>query len=178
VFDAAEPCLRFHPLAADVLVELGAGLLGMTEARRARGKRRRSAKAAGGSYVTAPFRLDAFAYATKLSENARRAGASNCLKFERERVIAEFSTASGHHRQSRRAHERAPGAVGRRGRRRHVERCCPSWARSRKSWCWPIAPWSRRSRWARNSGLVARLVISGYSGLVKRAAESASRVAV
>jgi shikimate dehydrogenase len=42
-----------------------------------------------GLNVTAPFKLDAFGYATELSENARRAGAANCLKFEREQVIAE-----------------------------------------------------------------------------------------
>jgi shikimate dehydrogenase len=39
--------------------------------------------------VTAPFKLDAFAYATELSESAKRAGAANCLKFAGERVIAE-----------------------------------------------------------------------------------------
>ncbi len=42
-----------------------------------------------GMNVTAPFKLDAFAYATELSESAKRAGAANCLKFEGERVVAE-----------------------------------------------------------------------------------------
>ena len=42
-----------------------------------------------GLNVTAPFKLDAFAYATELSESAERAGAANCLKFEGERILAE-----------------------------------------------------------------------------------------
>jgi shikimate dehydrogenase len=42
-----------------------------------------------GMNVTAPFKLDAFAYATELSESSRRAGAANCLKFEGEQVLAE-----------------------------------------------------------------------------------------
>lgn len=44
---------------------------------------------AKGLNVTAPFKLDAFAYATEHSESARRAGAANCLKFDGEQVIAE-----------------------------------------------------------------------------------------
>src|SRR3954469_2457716 len=44
---------------------------------------------AKGLNINAPFKLDAFAYATQLSESARRAGAVNCLKFEGERAIAE-----------------------------------------------------------------------------------------
>jgi shikimate dehydrogenase len=44
---------------------------------------------ARGLNVTAPFKLDAFAYATDLSERARRAGAVNAMKFEGERVFAE-----------------------------------------------------------------------------------------
>jgi shikimate dehydrogenase len=47
------------------------------------------AEGAKGINVTAPFKLDAFAYATELSESARRAGAANCLKFENGRIIAE-----------------------------------------------------------------------------------------
>jgi shikimate dehydrogenase len=42
-----------------------------------------------GLNITAPFKLDAFAYATELSERARLAGAVNAMKFEGERVIAE-----------------------------------------------------------------------------------------
>ena len=42
-----------------------------------------------GMNVTAPFKLDAFAYATDLSQSAKRAGAANCLKIEGERVVAE-----------------------------------------------------------------------------------------
>jgi shikimate dehydrogenase len=42
-----------------------------------------------GLNVTAPFKLDAFAYATDRSERAQLAGAVNALKFEGDRVIAE-----------------------------------------------------------------------------------------
>lgn len=42
-----------------------------------------------GLNVTAPFKLDAFAFATVRSERARLAGAVNALKFEGDRVIAE-----------------------------------------------------------------------------------------
>ncbi|MGF6317926.1 shikimate dehydrogenase [Pseudomonas frederiksbergensis] len=42
-----------------------------------------------GLNITAPFKLDAFAYATELSERARLAGAVNAMKFEGDRVIAE-----------------------------------------------------------------------------------------
>ena len=44
---------------------------------------------AKGLNITAPFKLDAFAYANERSESAKRAGAANCLKFEGERIIAE-----------------------------------------------------------------------------------------
>ncbi|MBU6499081.1 MAG: shikimate dehydrogenase [Rhodospirillales bacterium] len=47
------------------------------------------AEGARGLNITAPFKRDAFAYATDLSESARRAGAVNCLKFEGARVSAE-----------------------------------------------------------------------------------------
>jgi shikimate dehydrogenase len=47
------------------------------------------ADGAKGLNITAPFKLDAFAYATELSESAKRAGAANCLKFEGDRVVAE-----------------------------------------------------------------------------------------
>ncbi len=42
-----------------------------------------------GMNVTAPFKLDAFAYATDLSERAQLAGAVNALKFEGEHIYAE-----------------------------------------------------------------------------------------
>lgn len=42
-----------------------------------------------GMNVTAPFKLDAFAYATEHSPRAQMAGAVNALKFEGGRVIAE-----------------------------------------------------------------------------------------
>ncbi len=47
------------------------------------------AQGAKGLNVTAPFKLDAFAYATDLSEGARLAGAVNALKFDGDRVYAE-----------------------------------------------------------------------------------------
>jgi shikimate dehydrogenase len=48
-------------------------------------------RAAGGRgmNVTAPFKLDAFAYATDLAPSARMAGAVNALKFEGDKVHAE-----------------------------------------------------------------------------------------
>ena len=48
-------------------------------------------RAAGGRglNVTAPFKLDAFAYATDLSEQAQLAGAVNALKFEGGKVFAQ-----------------------------------------------------------------------------------------
>ena len=48
-------------------------------------------RAAGGKgmNVTAPFKLDAFAYATDLAPSAQMAGAVNAMKFEGERVYAE-----------------------------------------------------------------------------------------
>lgn len=42
-----------------------------------------------GLNVTAPFKLDAFAYATQLSVGARLAGAVNALKFEGTHVLGE-----------------------------------------------------------------------------------------
>ena len=42
-----------------------------------------------GLNVTAPFKLDAFAYATDVSEHARLAGAVNAMKFDRGRAEAE-----------------------------------------------------------------------------------------
>ena len=44
---------------------------------------------ARGLNITAPFKLDAFAYANELSESAKRAGAANCLKFDGDRIIGE-----------------------------------------------------------------------------------------
>lgn len=48
-------------------------------------------RAAGGRgmNVTAPFKLDAFACATELSEQAQLAGAVNALKFEGDRILAQ-----------------------------------------------------------------------------------------
>lgn len=42
-----------------------------------------------GMNVTAPFKLDAFAYATDLAPSAKMAGAVNAMKFEGDRVYAE-----------------------------------------------------------------------------------------
>lgn len=42
-----------------------------------------------GLNITAPFKLDAFAYATHRSERAELAGAANALKFDGDRVLAE-----------------------------------------------------------------------------------------
>jgi shikimate dehydrogenase len=42
-----------------------------------------------GLNITAPFKLDAFAYATDLSPRARAAGAVNAMKFEGNRMYAE-----------------------------------------------------------------------------------------
>jgi shikimate dehydrogenase len=42
-----------------------------------------------GLNITAPFKLDAYAYATELSERARHAGAANALKFEGDRIFAD-----------------------------------------------------------------------------------------
>jgi shikimate dehydrogenase len=42
-----------------------------------------------GMNVTAPFKLNAFGYATERSERAQLAGAVNAMKFEGERVLAE-----------------------------------------------------------------------------------------
>jgi len=42
-----------------------------------------------GINVTAPFKLDAYAYASDRLQRARLAGASNCLKFDGDRVCAD-----------------------------------------------------------------------------------------
>ncbi len=42
-----------------------------------------------GLNITAPFKLDAFAYATELEERARLAGAVNAMMFDGERVVAD-----------------------------------------------------------------------------------------
>jgi shikimate dehydrogenase len=47
-----------------------------------------------GLNITAPFKLDAFAYCTDLNERARLAGAVNAMKFEVDRVTERTSTAS------------------------------------------------------------------------------------
>ena len=48
-----------------------------------------------GLNVTAPFKLDAFAYATELREAARLAGAVNAMRFEGSRVVAENFDGTG-----------------------------------------------------------------------------------
>ncbi|MDB5884599.1 MAG: shikimate dehydrogenase [Polaromonas sp.] len=57
------------------------GFAGAVDAFRAAGGR--------GLNITAPFKLDAFAYATERSERARLAGAANAMKFDGERVLAD-----------------------------------------------------------------------------------------
>lgn len=47
------------------------------------------AKGGRGLNITAPFKLDAFAYAPERSERAQLAGAANCMKFDGDRVMAE-----------------------------------------------------------------------------------------
>ncbi len=47
------------------------------------------ARGGRGLNITAPFKLDAFAYATERSERAQLAGAANCMKFDGSRVVAE-----------------------------------------------------------------------------------------
>jgi shikimate dehydrogenase len=42
-----------------------------------------------GLNITAPFKLDAFDYATELSQRAKLAGAVNAMKFSGDRVVAE-----------------------------------------------------------------------------------------
>jgi shikimate dehydrogenase len=57
------------------------GFAGVVDAFRASGGR--------GMNVTAPFKLDAFAYATDLAPSAQMAGAVNAMKFEGDKVFAE-----------------------------------------------------------------------------------------
>ena len=47
------------------------------------------AQGAHGLNITAPFKLDAYGYATYLTEQARWAGAVNAMKFEGDRVLAD-----------------------------------------------------------------------------------------
>ncbi len=47
------------------------------------------ARGGRGLNITAPFKLDAFAYASEHSERAKLAGAANCMKFDGARVVAE-----------------------------------------------------------------------------------------
>jgi shikimate dehydrogenase len=42
-----------------------------------------------GINVTLPFKVEAFSYATDMTERARRAGAVNCMKFDGARAVAE-----------------------------------------------------------------------------------------
>ena len=57
------------------------GFAGAVDAFRAAGGR--------GMNITAPFKLDAFTYATERSERAQLAGAVNAMKFDGARVLAE-----------------------------------------------------------------------------------------
>lgn len=68
--------LEYIPLEAPI-----GGFAAKVDELRARGGR--------GLNITAPFKLDAFAYATELSEDARLAGAVNCLGFDGERVFGQ-----------------------------------------------------------------------------------------
>lgn len=54
-------------------------------------------RAAGGkgANVTVPFKVDAWAYATRLSERARRAGAVNTLVFQGEEVLGDNTDGAG-----------------------------------------------------------------------------------
>ena len=74
-----------------------------------------------GLNITAPFKLDAFAYCTDLHERARLAGAVNAMKFEVDRVTGENFDGrrpyQRYHTQSRPLDEGAPGGTARRGRR-------------------------------------------------------------
>ncbi|WP_416558920.1 shikimate dehydrogenase [Limnohabitans sp. yimb22184] len=63
-----------------LLAPLG-GFAAVVDAFRANGGR--------GMNVTAPFKLDAFAYATDLAPSAQMAGAVNAMKFEGDKVYAE-----------------------------------------------------------------------------------------
>jgi shikimate dehydrogenase len=65
---------------AKLLAPLG-GFAAAVDAFRADGGR--------GMNVTAPFKLDAFAYATDLAPSAQMAGAVNAMKFEGDKVYAE-----------------------------------------------------------------------------------------
>jgi len=48
-----------------------------------------------GLNVTSPFKLDAFAFATRLTERAQSAGAVNTLKFENDAVIGDNTDGAG-----------------------------------------------------------------------------------
>ena len=47
------------------------------------------ARGGRGLNITAPFKIDAFNYATEHSDRAKLAGAANCMKFDGARVMAE-----------------------------------------------------------------------------------------
>jgi shikimate dehydrogenase len=53
------------------------------------------AKGGKGANVTAPFKLDAFAYANTLTERAKSAGAVNTLKFDGNTVIGDNTDGAG-----------------------------------------------------------------------------------
>jgi shikimate dehydrogenase len=68
--------LEYVPLEAEI-----GGFAAEVDRLRARGGR--------GLNITAPFKLDAYAYATDLKERAKLAGAVNCLSFNGDRIEAE-----------------------------------------------------------------------------------------
>lgn len=96
-------------------------------------------RAAGGRglNVTAPFKLDAFGYATERSPRAQMAGAVNALKFEGGRVIAENFDGVGLTRDV--THNLGRSLRGQRvlllgaGVRRAAP-CCPFWSSNRPRW--------------------------------------------
>ena len=108
-----------------------------------------------GMNVTAPFKLDAFAYATDLSESAR-AGRGGELPEIRRRAgrRREFRwrrPCARHHRQSRGRHERATRAAARRGRGRAGGAAALPAPGAERVGSGQSHPRPRRSRWARNS---------------------------
>lgn len=111
------------------------------------------AEGAKGLNITAPFKLDAFAYANELSESAKRAGAANCLKFDGDRIIAENFDGIGLVRDI--AVNLGVKMAGRRvlmlgaGEQR-VVRCCRSCARSRLSLFSSTVRCRKRWHWSKS----------------------------
>jgi shikimate dehydrogenase len=59
------------------------------DALRGQGNAQGNGQGLKGLNITVPFKLDAFAYATQLSERAQQAGAVNALKFDGDTVLGE-----------------------------------------------------------------------------------------